>query len=278
MGHRRPRKIKSWAVMIWLSLVVLQAFRCSAQQQQQEVAVSATLDNQSGKEVMIFWINNQDTNDNINEAMVLGSVGVGREFTVNSFVGHKFRLEEQPSPTTGMCADDNICQMQEFELISNEKEQSLVIQENLQVSFGESEFSEDTRRQSKNTASSPKEVIQDCRARVERRLSVTTSTDMMEDTMILRELSECIEIGMQDPLIEIEDEIDFHAAIRESIAEQLENITCIDPGLGSSPDVDERTWTSKTDGRARNVHMKLDKPASRIHVIENFTSVEECQA
>jgi hypothetical protein len=48
--------------------------------------------------------------------------------------------------------------------------------------------------------------------------------------------------------------------------------------MESSPDVRSYDWDSGKDQVSRSVHVKLDRPASRIHHIENFASIEECSA
>lgn len=58
----------------------------------------------------------------------------------------------------------------------------------------------------------------------------------------------------------------------------MENFTCAMPDLDSSPDVENYDWTSEIDEVARTVHVKLDRPAARIHHIENFAYPEECTA
>ena len=57
----------------------------------------------------------------------------------------------------------------------------------------------------------------------------------------------------------------------------LENYTCLDDTLDSTPDVEVRTWAYKEEP-VRTVHVKHERPASRIHLIENFINEEECQA
>ena len=64
--------------------------------------------------------------------------------------------------------------------------------------------------------------------------------------------------------------------VRETVSRAMENFTCSDPDLGSTPNLEERYWTSEKDNVTRLVHVKLDRPASRIHVIENFAYSEEC--
>jgi hypothetical protein len=58
----------------------------------------------------------------------------------------------------------------------------------------------------------------------------------------------------------------------------MENFTCTDPELGTTPDLETRYWTSEKDHVERPIHVKLDRPSSRIHVIENFAYPEECDA
>lgn len=57
----------------------------------------------------------------------------------------------------------------------------------------------------------------------------------------------------------------------------LENYTCLDDSLESSPDVETRTW-SHLEEAPRTVHVKHERAASRIHLIENFIDEEECQS
>jgi hypothetical protein len=56
----------------------------------------------------------------------------------------------------------------------------------------------------------------------------------------------------------------------------MENYTCLDSALNTTEDVQKSTWTHK--GTKRVVHVKHERPASRIHVVENFIDDEECLA
>jgi hypothetical protein len=42
--------------------------------------------------------------------------------------------------------------------------------------------------------------------------------------------------------------------------------------------VENATWVSAKDRKKRNVQIMLNRPASKIHVIENFIDAEECKA
>lgn len=46
----------------------------------------------------------------------------------------------------------------------------------------------------------------------------------------------------------------------------------------TSPDISSYDWVSDKDEIPRTVHVKFDRPAARIHLIENFASEEECIA
>jgi hypothetical protein len=57
----------------------------------------------------------------------------------------------------------------------------------------------------------------------------------------------------------------------------LENFTCSDDTLDSTEDVETRIW-QHLDELPRTIHVKHERPASKIHVIENFILPEECEA
>jgi len=46
----------------------------------------------------------------------------------------------------------------------------------------------------------------------------------------------------------------------------------------SSPDISTYDWVSEKDEVSRTVHVTFDRPAARIHLIENFASEEECRS
>ena len=120
----------------------------------------------------------------------------------------------------------------------------------------------------------PRKVVEQCRQTA---LEELTMIPHSPDDIISR-MKECVEIGVSASLLRVNDEIEFHSALRTQISTQLENHTCTDETLGTSPDVETRDWISDKDGKSRTVHVKLGRPASRIHVVENFASVDECNA
>jgi hypothetical protein len=106
---------------------------------------------------------------------------------------------------------------------------------------------------------------------IEKAANTEMATKIMEDMLT------CVEGGVVRKMKEVNDELAFHSQLRKSMASELENYTCTDSSAETTPDVETRVW-SHQDGIDRTVHVKFDRPASRIHVIENFISEEECKA
>jgi len=70
-------------------------------------------------------------------------------------------------------------------------------------------------------------------------------------------------------------------ADRKDIAAKLENYTCEDFTLATSPSVSSHVWhdgSAMQDHIPRQINVMHDRPASKIHVIENFIDAEECHA
>jgi hypothetical protein len=106
---------------------------------------------------------------------------------------------------------------------------------------------------------------------------VDSSRKQSED-QITKDLTDCVKKGLALALQQANAEMAFVQSVSQSVASGMENFTCSDPNLDTSPDVDTRVWTSEKDGTMRTVHVKLDRPTSRIHVIEEFAYKEECDA
>ena len=120
----------------------------------------------------------------------------------------------------------------------------------------------------------PRKVVENCRQMALDELSKSPNSSKE----IIQQMKSCVELGVSASLLRVNDEIEFHSALRVQISGQMENHTCTDEDLDTTPDVATRHWISTKDGQERTVHVKLDRPASRIHVIENFASVDECNA
>jgi hypothetical protein len=123
----------------------------------------------------------------------------------------------------------------------------------------------------------PAKLFVRCQSEAKKNLA-SANNDAEKEAKIIEEFNACLKHGLTPTLIQADNEIKFERILREKAAMRMENFTCADPDNESSPDVDQLHWTSEKDGVNRLVHVKLDRLASRIHVVENFVSPEECAA
>ncbi len=106
---------------------------------------------------------------------------------------------------------------------------------------------------------------------------VAHAVDSEAASRAMEDMVGCVETSVVRKMQAINDEIAYHSQMRKSMAANLENYTCLDNSADASPDVDTRVW-SHHDGVDRTVHVKFERPTSRIHVVENFISPDECKA
>lgn len=95
---------------------------------------------------------------------------------------------------------------------------------------------------------------------------------------VMDDLASCIEEGVAATLSRSNEEIAFQSQIRKGMAEKMENYTCADLTMETSEPVESTLWRGSKDAKPRQVKVMLDRPASKIHVVENFISAEECLA
>lgn len=105
-------------------------------------------------------------------------------------------------------------------------------------------------------------------------------------TAVMDSLSQCLEGFGADLIKQKTDEISFESRIRLELSSKMENITCADPNKELSEPIEIREWTHD-DGAAsgrgddvvtRKVFVMHNRPASQIHVLEDFITKEECDA
>ena len=137
-----------------------------------------------------------------------------------------------------------------------------------------------------NAVSDPISTLKECKERATNELN-----QLVDDMSILSEhdeatltkqihdkMHDCMTVGLAPGLKASDDEVEFERSLRLESSNIAENFTCVNTDLESSPDVSTEEWISEEDGVMRIVHKKLERPASRIHVVENFASPEECKA
>lgn len=201
----------------------------------------------------------------------------GASFPLNSFVGHEFEARELPSVATGQCkGEDQQCRVSYFEVSENDS-QIMTIGPGLEI-----EFVDDKIRAQQEAG----ELVQQCQNRAKARLAAATSSgggaaaavDAAEVQASMDDLVKCVESGVAEELARAAEEISFQASVRKGMAEYMENYTCADLNLSSSDSLRDEVWRGAKDYKPRAVHVMLDRPASKIHVVENFISPAECDA
>jgi 2OG-Fe(II) oxygenase superfamily len=88
----------------------------------------------------------------------------------------------------------------------------------------------------------------------------------------------CVEGGVASALERVNEEIAFQASVRKDIAATLENYTCVDDSLNSTADITTSSWLNPLENKAYQVHIKHERVASKIHLIQDFITPEECEA
>jgi len=119
---------------------------------------------------------------------------------------------------------------------------------------------------------SAKVLIDDCEAQVTR----NAKEGGIGALEAIQELKKCVESGVALEVEKANEEIAFQSGIRKKMAESYENYTCADFDLPTSDAVEDTEWDDGTV--VRDVKILLDRPASKVHIVKNFISVEECIA
>lgn len=117
-------------------------------------------------------------------------------------------------------------------------------------------------------AKSASKLLDECKSTAKKQLA----EDDADAITILESLSDCVRKGIADEIERANEEIVFQAKIRKEIADSWENYTCADEAVNATEPKSETSW------RQHDVGIMLDRPASKIHVIEDFLTAEECKA
>ena len=188
----------------------------------------------------------------------------GMEFKLDSYVGHQFSIREKPGKDNTCKNEDKVCHFTQFTISENDDQVARVSPE-FELIFVDNKIK--ARKQAA-------ELLQDCRKEADQKMAKVKGDK--EHAQILQDLVLCVQGGVASELEKVQEEIAFQSTVRTTIAAHLENYTCVDDTLDSTPDVETTKWYK--NGVARVVHVKHERPASKIHVIENFIDEEECKA
>lgn len=229
----------------------------------QDSARSIQIMNESGRRTEVHWVH-PETGE-----MVLQStpdILNGASFALNSYAGHTFEVRELAAKKTGVCAgEDETCRVDHFTVNSNQ-DQVIMIKNGVKVEHTDS----------KTIASkSASTLLDDCKSTAKSHLS----SDPESAINILEDLTKCVQKGVAVEIERANEEIAFQATVRKDMAALVENYTCADESLNTTEAKRTEYWDSGGKFRRRmKVDVMIDRPASRIHTIENFLTEDECRA
>ena len=249
--------------MMWRTVALLLAGAACIGQAARASNRNIRMLNDSGSKIEVFWISPTGEGTLMSPSGVLA----GATFPLQSYVGHEFELRELPSSKTGVCnSPDQTCRIASFKVSEND-DQIARLSPEFEIVFSDNKLA---------AQEEAADLIARCQSRA--RGMVERANGSTEATLeAMKVLSSCVESNIAKSLERANEEIAFQASVRKDMANLLENYTCVDDSLETADDLEVRTW-KHTDGVERTVHVKHERPASRIHVVENFISEEECQA
>jgi hypothetical protein len=115
------------------------------------------------------------------------------------------------------------------------------------------------------------DIVQDCHDAAKEYLEAGYDKES-----VMQEMLSCIEEATADTLEQLHEEEKFEESLRLSVSAKVENYTCGDEMLETTKATQFREWTHKNV--TRKVHLLHERRDSKIHLLENFISPEECAA
>jgi hypothetical protein len=238
-----------------------------------QAKVTIKVRNDSGHKVTLNWLDPK-TKETVKMSDM--EPDPQHQFAMNSFMHHRFQIWQTPDAETGNCGDDNseeTCKTSYFQ-VTEPEEQTFVITDDFEV-IPDITYAapHPVEAVDMSTIEEPTVILQKCKAQAEKRLA---TGDKYESVM--KQYHLCTTTLLVPAIKSLNDEVQFERDLRTDVSINGENFTCTNPDLETSPDVRTEEWTSSRDHVPRIAHIKLDRPTSRIHVIESFASLEECEA
>lgn len=126
----------------------------------------------------------------------------------------------------------------------------------------------DSTTQSSNDAT---DIVQDCQQVAKTRLEAGYDSGQVMKAMLT-----CVEDATADRIFKLRQEQVFETKLREKISSMVENYTCADNDMETTQAREFRKWTNKNT--THQVHLLHERQASKIHLVEDFISPEECAA
>jgi len=247
--------------------------------------------NDSSSTVDIFWIGVAD-----GEAHTMAEgVKHGTTQPFNSFIGHTFEVRESPDPTTGLCSaggfDDLSCRANRFTVAEDDIDlQTFRITTDFEVEFEVPEEPESNDKTEGMTyvrvpslglvhrlpPAAPRSLCLDQARESLERLSISPTVDVSEASIAISAYTSCMEANITHELLDTNKILSFQSMARINAVDFFENYTCSDFNLPTSSPIRNETWTNK--GTTYEVGIMHDRARSKIHIVRDFITEEECHA
>lgn len=256
MGSNHPPAVVERLSRRAILLALLSLLALLAHVSSNDASRSIQIMNESGRRVDVHWIH-PDTGE-----MVLQStpdILHGANFALNSYAGHAFQVRELPGKNSKVCAGEGqTCRVDHF-TVNRNQDQVIMIRDGVVVEHTDSKTI---------AAQSASNLLDECKSSAKSALTVDPSSA----ESILDSLASCVQKGIATEIERANEEIAFQAKVRKDLAEAVENYTCADALVNTTEAMRTEYW------KGRPVHVYVDRPASKIHAIENFLTEEECRA
>jgi len=247
--------------------------------------VTLSFRNESDDYLSIHWVDPRTQK----ATLIKGNILPRSTFTLNSSQSHRFEVWQELNPETGLCGsgDDEKCSQTGDFQVTEPTKQVFLIKEGVQIETVKTfQVSMSDKKKGLiddidlNAVEDPIDTLTACKERATQRFTELYEIDDDEHLMneIQDELHDCMTVGLAPRIKASDDEVEFERSLRLQASNIAENFTCVNIDLESSPDVITEEWISEKDSVTRIVHKKMERPASRIHVVENLASPEECKA
>lgn len=213
--------------------------------------------NESGHRVEIYWIH-----WNGEASLMSPHILSGTTYILDSFASHNFEARELPHVKTNKCVHEE-CKKGYFR-VNHNFNQVITIEPGMVIVHA------DDKSVARDKAV---EIIKECKTMA---LKESTGTSKGK-TEIINDLAACVERNVMDTLETLREEIAIQTDIRRGMAELFENYTCNDEQVETSDEISIELWESyeKTWHQVKVLH---DRPSSKIHIVQQFITEEECRA
>ena len=115
------------------------------------------------------------------------------------------------------------------------------------------------------------DIVQNCHQVAKVRLEAGYDSEQVMKSMLT-----CVEDALANRILKLRHEEVFETKLREKISGMVENYTCADIDMETTQARHFRKWTHKNT--THQVHLLHERQASKIHLVEDFISPEECAA